>query len=163
MVRTLGGTLLIHRWWLLIDAIETSTMRKKWDSKEERYFGIGVFRPKNEENIGSLWRTAYIYGASFIFIIDAKYKKNTSDVLKVWSKIPLLQFESIDAFIQTVPYSCKIIGIEIDKEATPIKEFAHPERAIYLLLYYRGLCRVLHRIKSFTNAFCGAIGQVYHG
>lgn len=108
-------------------------MRKKWDSKEERYFGIGVFRPKNEENIGSLWRTAYIYGANFIFIIDAKYKKNTSDVLKVWSKIPLFQYESIDAFIQTVPYSCKIIGIEMDKSATPIKEFDHPDRAIYLL------------------------------
>jgi len=108
-------------------------MKKKWDSKEERYFGIGIYQPKTEENLGSLWRTAYIYGASFIFIIDAKYKKKSSDVLKVWSKIPLFQFETIDAFIQTVPYSCKIIGIEMDKRAIPIKEFVHPVRAIYLL------------------------------
>ncbi len=108
-------------------------MRKKWDSKEERYFGIGIFRPKTEENVGSLWRTAYIYGASFIFVIDAKYKKKSTDVLKVWSKIPLFQFESVDAFIQTVPYSCKIVGIEMDKRAVPIREYTHPERAIYLL------------------------------
>ena len=108
-------------------------MRKKWDSKEERYFGIGIYKPKTEENVGSLWRTAYIYGASFLFIIDAKYKKKSPDVLKVWSKIPLFQFATIEAFIQTVPYSCKIIGIEMDKRAIPIKQFVHPERAVYLL------------------------------
>ncbi len=108
-------------------------MRKKWDSKEERYFGIGIFRPKTEENLGSLWRTAYIYGAQFIFVIDAKYKKKSSDVLKVWSKIPLFQFESTEAFIQTVPYSCKIIGIEMDKKALTLDHYEHPDRAIYLL------------------------------
>lgn len=108
-------------------------MRKKWDSKEESYFGIGIFRPKTEENVGSLWRTAYILGASFIFIIDSKYKKKSSDILKVWSKIPLFQFESIDAFLKTVPYSCKIVGIEMDDSSIPIKDYKHPERAIYLL------------------------------
>lgn len=108
-------------------------MKKKWDSKEERYFGIGIYKSKTSENVGTLWRTAFIYGASFIFVIDAKYKKQSSDVLKVWSKIPLFQFETIEAFLQTVPYSCKVIGIEMDERATPIKNFVHPERAVYLL------------------------------
>ncbi len=109
-------------------------MRKKWNSEEEQYFGIGIYRPKTEENIGSLWRTAYIImGASFIFVIDAKYKKQSSDVLKVWSKIPLFQFENIDAFMNTVPYSCQIIGIEMDQNAEKIQDFVHPQRAIYLL------------------------------
>ena len=108
-------------------------MKKKWDSNEERYFGIGIYKPKTQENVGSLWRTAFILGASFIFIIDAKYKKKSSDVLKVWSKIPLFQYVSIDAFLQTVPYSCKIVGVEMDKKSIPIKEYKHPDRAIYLL------------------------------
>ena len=108
-------------------------MKKKWNSNEERYFGIGIYNPKTQENVGSLWRTAFTLGASFIFIIDAKYKKKSSDVLKVWSKIPLFQYESIDAFLQTVPYSCKIVGVEMDKKAIPIKEYKHPDRAIYLL------------------------------
>lgn len=108
-------------------------MKRKWSQQEENYFGIGVFRPKTEENIGSLWRTAYIFGAKFIFIIDAKYKKKSSDVLKVWAKIPLFQFETVEAFLQTVPYSCKIIGVEMDKNAIPIKEYQHPQRGIYLL------------------------------
>ncbi len=108
-------------------------MKRKWDSSDERYFGIGIYRPKTVENVGSLWRTAYVLGASFVFLIDAKYKKKSSDVLKVWARIPLFQFETIEAFIQTVPYSCQLIGVEMDDSATPIQDFFHPDRAIYLL------------------------------
>jgi len=108
-------------------------MKRTWDKKEEQYFGIGIYRPKTEENLGSLWRTALIYNASFIFVIEAKYNKKSSDVLKVWSKIPLFQFETLDSFLSTVPYSCKLVGIEMDKSSIPIKEYKHPERAIYLL------------------------------
>jgi len=108
-------------------------MKRTWDLSEERYFGIGVYRPKTWENIGTLWRTAYIYKASFIFVIEAKYKKKSSDVLKVWSKIPLFQYETSEAFLASVPYSCKVVGIELDDKATPIKDFVHPDRALYLL------------------------------
>ena len=108
-------------------------MKRTWDIEEERYFGIGIYKPKTSENIGTLWRTALIYKASFIFIIGAKYKKKSADILKAWSKIPLFQFETEEAFLATVPYSCQLIGIEMDKNAVPIKEFTHPNRAIYLL------------------------------
>lgn len=108
-------------------------MQRNWNLKEENYFGIGIYRPKTQENVGTLWRTALIYGASFIFIIDAKYKKQSSDVLKTWSKIPLFQYKDWEAFHGSMPYSCQLIGIEIDKRATPIKEFVHPPRANYLL------------------------------
>ena len=108
-------------------------MRKKWDSNEERYFGIGIHRPKTEENIGTLWRTAGILGASFIFLIDKKYKKQRSDTFKTWSKIPLFQFDSFESFYSSLPYSCKLVGIELDKRSEPIKEYEHPHRAIYLL------------------------------
>ena len=61
-------------------------MKKKWDVKDESFFGIGVYQPKTEHNIGTLWRSAMILGASFIFIIDGKYKPQTSDTQKTWSK-----------------------------------------------------------------------------
>jgi len=108
-------------------------MKRTWDLKEERYFGVGIFRPKTEENVGTLWRTAFIYGASFIFVIEAKYNKKSTDIMKVWSKIPLFQFETMDAFLSTVPYSCKLVGIEMDKNSIPIREYIHPERVVYLL------------------------------
>lgn len=108
-------------------------MKRKWNTSEERYFGIGIYQPRTAENVGTLWRTALVFGASFIFLIDAKYKKQRSDVFKTWSKIPLFQFETLDAFLQTVPYSCRLIGIEQDQHAVPIQSYQHPERCLYLL------------------------------
>lgn len=108
-------------------------MKRTWDKNEERYFGIGIYQPKTSDNIGTLWRTAYLYGASYIFVIDAKYKKGSSDIMKVWSKIPLLQFETLDAFLSTVPYSCKVVGLENEKDSIPVKDYVHPDRAIYIL------------------------------
>lgn len=108
-------------------------MKRKWDLSEEQYFGIGIYRPKTAENLGTLWRTAFVYGASFIFVIEAKYKKKSSDVLKVWSRIPLFQYKTLEAFLESVPYSCQLIGIEMDAQAKAIKSFEHPARAIYVL------------------------------
>ena len=108
-------------------------MKRTWDIAEERYFGIGIYRPKTWENIGTLWRTAYIYKASFLFVIEAKYKKKPADVLKVWAKIPLFQYETTEAFLSCVPYSCKLVGVELDRKAQPIKNYQHPNRAIYIL------------------------------
>ncbi len=33
------------------------------------YFGIGIYGPKMTKNIGTLWRTADIFGADFMFTI----------------------------------------------------------------------------------------------
>ncbi len=108
-------------------------MKRKWQQETERYFGIGVYRPKTALNVGTLWRSAFIYGANFIFTVDSKYKKRADDVLKVWSKIPLLQFESMEAFLSTVPYSCKIVGIEQSPRASMLQSYNHPQRAMYIL------------------------------
>ena len=35
--------------------------------------------------------------------------------------------------MQTVPYSCKLVGIEMDKKAQPIAKYEHPHRAVYIL------------------------------
>lgn len=43
------------------------------------YFGIGVFHGKNEQNIGTLWRSANIMGADFIFTIGKRYSRQCTD------------------------------------------------------------------------------------
>ncbi len=108
-------------------------MKRKWDIAEESYFGIGIYQPKTWENIGILWRTAYIYKASFIFVIGARYKKKSTDVLKVWAKIPLFQYATLESFLDCVPYSCQLVGIEMNPKAIPIKAYKHPNRAVYIL------------------------------
>jgi tRNA(Leu) C34 or U34 (ribose-2'-O)-methylase TrmL len=99
----------------------------------EGYCAIGVFRGKTEHNLGTLWRTAYILGASYIFTIDHRYKKQPSDVLKTWARIPLFHYRSFDDFSKNIPYDCRLVGVELTEDATDLHAFQHPRRAIYLL------------------------------
>lgn len=97
------------------------------------YFGIGIFNVKTEYNIGTLWRSAQIMGASFIFTIGNRYKKQATDTSKAWRSIPLNNYANLEAFYQSMPYDCMLVGIELHDKSEPIKTFTHPERCIYLL------------------------------
>lgn len=108
-------------------------MVKKWDKKEETFFGIGVYQPKTHHNIGSLWRTAHVLGAQFIFIIDGKYKPQQSDTEKTWSKIPFYKYDDFEHFYKSLPYSTQLVGVEIDDNSSSIITFVHPQRGAYLL------------------------------
>lgn len=97
------------------------------------YFGIGVFNGKNEQNIGTLWRSANIMGADFIFTVGKRYKRQCSDTMKTPRHVPLFHYDDWDDFRKHIPYDCPIVAIELDDESVPIKKFVHPERCIYLL------------------------------
>jgi tRNA G18 (ribose-2'-O)-methylase SpoU len=97
------------------------------------YFGIGIERSKTEANVGTLWRSAYNLGASFIFTIGKRYPKQSSDTTQAWRNIPLLEFIDVEDFRNHVPYDCQIIGVEITDNARSLQTFVHPKRAIYIL------------------------------
>ncbi len=101
--------------------------------KPSGYFGIGIEHLLSEENLGSLWRSAELFGASFIFTIGKKYKRQSSDVLKTSKSIPLFQHDDFESFYNSFPKDCKLIGIEIHDEAVDISTYVHFERSIYLL------------------------------
>ena len=97
------------------------------------FFGIGIVNNVNHLNIGTLWRSAYILGASYIFTVDKKYKKQLSDVTQTWKKIPLYHYKDIDELYSNLPNSTKLVGVELTDDATPVSQFEHPTRACYLL------------------------------
>jgi len=97
------------------------------------YFGIGILNGKTIENIGTLWRSANIFGAAFIFTIGNRYKKQASDTMQSWRHIPLYHYDTFGQFYNQMPYDCQLIGIELDDKSIPVKYFTHPERCIYLL------------------------------
>lgn len=97
------------------------------------YFGIGIQNTKTEQNIGTLWRSAQLLGASFIFTIHKRYKKQSTDTMKAFRHIPLYNYESFDEFYKAIPYGCLLIGVELHETAQPISKFSHPQQAIYLL------------------------------
>ncbi len=101
--------------------------------KGNGFFGIGIMNSTEQLNIGTLWRSAYILGASFIFTINRKYKQQGSDVSKVWSKNPLYHYDDFEDFKNNLPYSTRIVAVEMGKQAVPVQDYEHPDRVVYLL------------------------------
>lgn len=104
------------------------------DGKPKRgYFGIGIENTKTGMNVGTLWRSAHLLGASFIFTIGKRYKMQASDTTKAWKSVPLFSYESFEDFYASLPHDCQVIGVELDPKAIPLSDFSHPERCVYLL------------------------------
>ena len=95
------------------------------------YFGIGIYNTKAAVNVGTLWRSAFQLGASFIFTIGKRYLKQASDTVKAWRHVPMYDYETIEQFIENMPIKCLLVGIEMG--GRPIENYVHQERAIYLL------------------------------
>lgn len=97
------------------------------------FFAVGIYGPKNIVNIGTLWRSANLFGASYIYTIGARYKAQASDTMNTPKHVPLFEYDTFDAFKAALPRDCMITAVELDETAEPIKGFKHPERTAYLL------------------------------
>ncbi len=97
------------------------------------YFGIGIENAKTETNVGTLWRSAFLFGASYIFTIGRRYRHQSSDTVKAWRSIPLFAYETFDEFYKSIPRDCRLVGVELTDDARPLAKFCHPNRAVYLL------------------------------
>ena len=103
------------------------------ENKNKGYFGIGIINPKRETNVGTLWRSANILDASFIFIIGKRIKKQYSDTLNTPDSIPIYHYDTFEQFYENMPKDCPLIGIELDGKSVAIETYTHFERCIYLL------------------------------
>lgn len=97
------------------------------------YFGIGVYYPKTEANIGILWRHARLYGADFIFTIGRRYRKESGDTSNTSRHTPLFHYEDYDDFDSHRPSNSNVVCVEQREGAKTLPETPHPEQAIYLL------------------------------
>ena len=129
-------------------------------SQEHRgYFGIGVERSKCEANVGTLWRSAYSLGASYIFTIGHRYGRQSTDTTQAWKHIPLLEYADAEDFLTHRPLDSQLVGIEICERAQSLERFEHPERAVYILGPEDGslserLQMVCQSIVSFSSRYC---------
>lgn len=97
------------------------------------YFGICIENTKTKANIGTLWRSAYSFGAAFIFVIGNRYKKQSSDTETTMQHIPMYHYDTFEQFYENMPKDCRLIGIESDEKAKDLGKYVQPERSIYLL------------------------------
>jgi tRNA G18 (ribose-2'-O)-methylase SpoU len=97
------------------------------------YWGLAIYKSKTEINVGTLWRTGHLLGASFFATIGRRYKHQASDTMKSCRHIPLFEYTSFDEFKAGLPKDCQLIAIELSGEALLLDEFNHPDQACYLL------------------------------
>lgn len=97
------------------------------------YFGIGIYDAKREVNFGTLMRSAYSFGASFIFTVGHRFKKQASDTCKTWRHLPVVNYKTIDDLIEHLPHACPIVAVELCENARQLNNFCHPLSACYLL------------------------------
>lgn len=97
------------------------------------YFGIGIYNPKREVNMGTLWRTADALGAAFTFQIGGRFKRQPSDTTAAYRHVPHFVHESLDDFFAAIPHACVPVAVELDDRATALASFTHPASAVYLL------------------------------
>jgi len=97
------------------------------------YFAIGIYHGKTEVNIGTLWRTARLYDAAFVFTVGKRYKMQASDTPKTRQHTPLFHFDTVSDLKKHLPWGAPLIGVELDPRAVSLPAFTHPERAVYML------------------------------
>ena len=133
------------------------------------YFGIGVEGASKAMNVGSLYRTAHAFGASFLFTVGAAYAREEgalADTSDSPGALPFYEFADVEAM--RLPQGCTLVGIELMDDAVELPSFRHPRNAAYVLGPERGalspaiLQRCAHVVKiptkfSINLALAGAL------
>lgn len=96
------------------------------------YFGIVLFEPKIEANLGIILRSAHCFGANFVATIGNRYRRVSSDTSDSTKHLPCFHFDNFESFDKFRPQNAKLIGVEVNGKGD-IMKFHHPERAIYVL------------------------------
>jgi len=96
-------------------------------------FGIGLYQYLHPVNAGGLMRSAYCLGASFVFTIGRKYRREAADTIHCTEQIPYYHYETLDEFIKNIPVGYQVICVENPEKARNLETFCHPRNAIYLL------------------------------
>lgn len=97
------------------------------------YYGIGIYLPKYEINVGGLFRTAHSFGADFVFTVGRRYKPQASDTTKVMRHVPLYNYQTFDDCVEHLPMGCELVCVELTDDAEHLTTFQHPQRCVYLL------------------------------
>lgn len=97
------------------------------------YFAIGAEGISKAMNVGSLWRTAHAFGASFMFTVGAVYGRDEggkADTADSSGQVPLYHFDGVGALV--LPRDCRLVGVELLEDAIDLPSFHHPRCAAYV-------------------------------
>lgn len=109
------------------------TKREMIRQSPRGFTGVVCWQPKHETNVGTLWRTAYLYNASFIGTIGRRYKRQASDTPNTPMRIPMFTYTDVDDLKAHLPFGCVLVGVELSDTAIPLDKFFFPPNVCLLL------------------------------
>ncbi|MGX1098887.1 RNA methyltransferase [Amorphus sp. MBR-141] len=120
------------------------------------FTAIGLVRPKNAINVGSVLRAAQCYGASMVAIQgDRTPVRAVTDTMKAWRHIPVLRGDDLHNLI---PFDAVPVAVDLVDDAVDLPAYQHPQRAFYVFgpedgtLGRSTLDWCAHRVKVPTRA-----------
>ena len=99
----------------------------------EGFAARALHRPSRPENIGGVFRAADVYGVKLVVPgggeLPPEPLGHPTDTTLAWRRIPVV---FADEVLDALPDECVSVAVERMVEATPLPEFEHSERAMYL-------------------------------
>ncbi len=128
------------------------------------YFAIGVEGISKAMNVGSLFRTAHAFGASFVFTVAANYARSEggkSDTSDAPGHVPFYSFPHIASMV--LPRDCVLVGVELTDDAIDLPSFRHPPQAAYVMGPERGnlspeMMKKCDFVVKIPTRFCVNVG-----
>ncbi len=108
--------------------------RKKQPEPLRGFFGIGVEAISKSFNVGNLFRSAHAFGASFVFTVNASYRRRDgkqTDTSDSMGSVPFYSFPTVPEMI--LPHGCVLVGVEFLEDAVELPSFRHPRQAAYVM------------------------------
>jgi len=94
------------------------------------FSAIGLVRPKDANNVGSVLRAAHVYGASLVAIQgDRSPIRAATDTTEAWRHMPVIRGEDLHAMI---PFDAVPVAVDLVDDAIELPMFFHPQRAFYV-------------------------------
>lgn len=94
------------------------------------FASIGLFRPKDRNNVGGVMRAAHVYGASLVAIQgDRSPVSSAADTTKAWRHMPVVRGDDL---FELIPFGCVPVAVDLVEGAIPLPKFPHPPSAFYI-------------------------------
>ncbi len=108
-------------------------IRRSMYRESRGFHAIVAYHPKHESNVGTLWRSAFLYDAAFVGTVGRRYVHQASDTPKTPQQIPLVHYADIDDLKEHLPDGTPLVGVELADNSIPLSKFCHPRNAVYLM------------------------------
>ena len=100
---------------------------------ERGYAIVALENPMDGYNVGHTLRAAMCFDTRMVVIAGAdpsiNLRRLPTDPGRAWRHTPVLK---VDNVLDSLPFDCTTVAIELTDDAADLVEFQHPERACYI-------------------------------